>query len=426
MEENVQSPQLQIDQAIPSTPESKNKNTKYISIILTLVLIIISLGGYILLSSQEKSKVTQVPEINQPTQSFPITQEVQETDISNNLPTANVNTLAGKLVYTYNNTIFVSNSDGSNAVKLVDGKNKPGFAGWSNGGKIFYYTELSGATFTLYKKDLTSNISSKVFDFEGSDKNVEFYSSNAHVSSDEKFVIYSRAKDIHLYNLTNGLDKKLLTHKECLAKTNSNTLSSLIVKPVYASTTDCYGYYFPKWSPDNQRVVIRKILYEGAVQIVINPFENNAQEKDMKQGGIPSWSSVDRLLAIAGSGYGPGSLYLISNVDSPIAQDIFLNNSVFKNRYVGGATWSSDKRIAFSFADDNNNQNGIAIYDTNTGVIKPLISTLNEINYDLLWMTDNKTILFSDENKNIWALDSITLSKQKLPVKADTIIEIIQ
>lgn len=415
--------------AVPPHNEIKPSIGKVLVLKRTLIMII---GVVILVSLVGSSAYYLGKKQNQPYQQqnsimpSPTSQARKPTtNPTVNLLLADIKTLKGKLLYRLNDQIVVSNLDGSNAMKLVDSNNKTGYAGWSDGGRVVYYTELVGTTSTLYKKDLATGTVTKLFDYDSKEKNIETHFLNVNVSSDGKFAVYSHAHgNLSLYDLTNNTTKLLLARKECLSYNNSNNVS--LIKPVYAGVAECYGYYYPYWSPNNQRVVIRKIFYEGATQVVVNPFTNPATEKDVKTGGSPpEWSSDSSKIVIPGAGYGSGSLYLISTPDNPINKDLLADNSDFKDSAVTSSALSNDGKIAFTYSNYGQNKNGIALYDLNTNSIKPLMNLSNGDNsYVQLW-TDNSNLLYKD-GESIWSLNVNTLSKTQLPITATALIEVVQ
>ena len=172
MEENNQIPQPQINQVITSTPESKN--IKYFIIILILVLIIISLGGYVALSSYKKPQVTQVPEINQPTQTISPTQELQPTSIP---PTINkmanwktlINEYGFKIKYPVSLNVFAEgiNVDETNAPDILVSSNPSD----SKDESPFLHINVAKKEQTVYKDMTLAEISKLNYDANLANKN---------------------------------------------------------------------------------------------------------------------------------------------------------------------------------------------------------------------------------------------------------------
>lgn len=415
---------------------SNQKGVAPVFILIGFLVIALIAGGLYYLENKNNHSIQYTNSVPSNTPSYQIKSQVPKPSPSPiNYPNANINSIKNKLVLRYNSSILVSDTNGSNIMKLIDGQNKPGFAGWSDEGKVIYYTELVNSKFTVYKKDLTSGVVTQLFTFMGKDqygKNEEFYYGNVAVTHDGKHAIYSHDNgDISLYDIVNKTDKKLLNQKVCLSQNNQQELFNF-VKPVFAGGQDCYGYYFPYWSPNDQRVVLRKIFYEGATQVVINPFENPVQEKGLKSGGSPPrWSPDSTMIAIAGSGYGQGSLYLITNIDNPVNKDVLQEHHDFKYSGATSVEWSNDGKLAFTYSiyEGSDNKSGVALYNINDNSIKPLIISPSNGEYNVeTWLSDNKTVLIIDEDEknNIWSLDVNTLSKQNLGISVDDVIGIVR
>lgn len=424
------SPVIENQRLSSSFPSSK-RNLVTIIVVIFLVLVG-SLGGYYIGVNknsrlQQNTNTVGSPSLY-PTQSPNVSNPQPTNNSSNvNLPIANLRSLSGKLIFRDGDSILVSDANGSNPMRLVDSKNRLGFAGWSESGKVFYYTELVGTTGTVYKKDLSSGVANQLFTFDSSEKNIETFVTNVNISRDGKYAIYSHNNgDLSLFDLTNKTDKKLLSQAPCLSYRNTEPSQFNLVKTVYAGNPgNCHGYYYPYWSPDGKKVVVRKIFYEGATQIVINPFEEPVQEKDTKAGGSPpTWSKDSAMLVIPGAGYGGGSLYLVTHLDNPDNKDILADDIDFKGSTVNSGAMSENGKIAFTYSNYEKQKNGIALYTPNDNAIKHLLDVTDD-NYVQLWLSDNKTLLYRN-NRNIWSLDTVTMSQNKLPIYADGIIGIVQ
>ena len=327
------------------------------------------------------------------------------------LPVADLQSLSGKLVFWNNDSITVSDINGANQMRLVDNKNKQGFAGWSNGGRVFYFTELVGTTGKVYKKDLSSGITSLLFDYNSDGKNTETFATNVNISPDGNYAVYSHDYgDLSLFNLTSKTYKKLLGAGSCGDR-----------DPIIG----CYGYYLPRWSPDGKKVVAEKIFYEGSAQVLIDPFTNPVQETVTKSAGNPeSWSKDGQQLVIPGSGFGEGSLYLYTHLANPDVTDLLANDINFKGSSVSSGAISGNGKIAFSYSKSVKPESGIALYIPGQNLIKPLLILDGDISV-LSWLPDNKTIIYENDS-SIWSLDTTTLTQNKLSIDFDLFIGIIE
>lgn len=328
-----------------------------------------------------------------------------------------------KLVYRDGTSIFVDDSSGKNSTRLVD---DAAFAGYSEGSKVFYYSQLDGTTATVYKKDLAGDAATKLFSFDSSGKNVETFLYNVMVTSDGKYAVFSHNHgNLSLYDLTNGTERVLLNAKKCL--TYAGTALNLI-RPLAAGQPDCYGYYYPHWSPDNQKIVVRKIFFEGATQVVIDPFASKIQEKDVGASGEPPvWSADSRMLLFPGIGYGPGSLYLITNLDAPVNRDLLAERVDFQGTDVASAALSSEGRAAFSYSAYQGamTRNGVALFNLKDDSAKLLLTTPVDTWRVQAWL-DNQTLVLRDDTNHFWTIDVDTLEKKELPIHGDAILTIIR
>lgn len=396
-----------------------------IFVIVGILVVALLVGGAYYLNTKHNQipKSSNTP-LTSSTNPQPQSKSAEPSPSNRNFPTANINSVNDKLVLRSNDSILVSDTNGKNIMKLLDSQNKVGFSGWSDEGKVIYYTELVNGKFTAYQKDLPSGSVNQLFSFVGggSQKNEEFYYGNVAVRNDGKYAIYSHNNgDISLFNLTDKTEKKILSQKTCVSQ-NSQPKQFSLVQTVYAGASECYGYYFPYWSPDNQRVVLRKIFYEGATQVIISPFDSQIQEKDVKTGGSsPQWLDGNRLI-IPGGSYGSGSLYLITDVNNPVQKDLLDGNNEFKNNVTSGVA-SREGKIAFTYSiyEGSTSKNGIALFNLSDNSVKPLITT-DDQSYTELWLPDNKTLLYTDERNNLWSLDITSLSKQNLGVSTNSVL----
>lgn len=397
-----------------------------IFVIVGILVVALLVGGayYFNTRNNQPAKYSNST-LNNSTSSQSQPQSTQPSPTSLNLPPANISSVKGKLIMRSNEAILVSDINGKNPMKLLDSQNKVGFSGWSDEGKVIYYTELVNGKFTAYQKDLPSGSVNQLFSFVGggSQKNEEFYFGNVAVRNDGKYAIYSHNNgDISLYNLTGKTEKKILSQKTCVSQ-NSQPKQFSLVQTVYAGVAECYGYYFPYWSPDNQRVVLRKIFYEGATQVIVNPFDSQIQEKDVKTGGSPpQWLDENRLI-IPGAGYGSGSLYLITDVSNPVQKDLLAGSNEFKNSNVTSGVTSKDGKIAFTYSiyEGSTNKSGIALFNLTDNSVKPLITT-DDQSYVELWLPDNETFLYTDAKNNLWSLNITSLSKQNLGLTTSSVL----
>ena len=108
------------------------------------------------------------------------------------------------------------------------------------------------------------------------------------VSSDGEHVVYAEMESLLLLDLASGESSRLLESGACALS-------------VGGSGSDCYGYGEPQWSPDGEVVIVRKLLYEEARTILLNPFESPIDVTEAGHGyGRPAWSPDGERLCIWG------------------------------------------------------------------------------------------------------------------------------
>ena len=416
----------------PFLPEHSVKNPRgFFNVVLgALILLIVASGAYYLGTGERSSSCIDrdIEQSLSPT-SPPVTYSTSQSNPNINHPPANISSLKGRLIFRYNNYILISDPNGSNPMKLIESSNKLGFAGWSDNGNVFYYSELVGTTGNVYKKDLITGATTQLFTFDSKGKNIETFAKNVAISRDGKYAIYSHSGgDLSLYDLENKTTRLIFAQKECLSYNIKQNNNFSFVKPAYAEIGECYGFYYPYWSPNNQRVVVRKILNEGATLVIVNPFSNPITEKDLKSGGNPpDWTSNGEQIVLPGGGYGSGSLYLVNSLDNPVIKDL-LANTEYNESIVHSGVISRDNKIAFSYSieEGGKNESGIALYNLANNSVNHLLTTTDGIYYVQLWLSDNKNLLYTTDNGELWSLDITTLAKQKFPVMAQEVIGIVE
>lgn len=402
-------------QAPNPVPQPTSKSKKPLLVVLFIIISTLLFGGgWYLWTQQNQHSQTQKTDS---TQAFP------PIPTDSTFPEVSLKTLKGKLIYTRNNTSqsVVSNLDGSNPMTL-DGD----FAGWSDEGRVFYFTKGAYPIDSLYKKDLESGEVTKLFDFSSNLHREESRSRSVEVSSDGKYAILSHnGGDLSLYDLTKKISTRLLSKVDC------------------EEAGLCSSYFPASWSPDSKRVLVYNVGWEQGWSLLINPFVRPVGE-GFRLDGSPQWSFDSSMLLVSrtGSGfaYGDGNDYhggrlsLVSNLDNPVEKELLAKNPKYKDGITSGVL-SKDKKIAFTYSSGQDKE-GIDLYDLNTDSIKPLLS-FPEGGGNIfveLWL-DNNTLLYSESTPPLtanskytvknWALDITTLIKTQLPIDG-FISEIVQ
>lgn len=317
-------------------------------------------------------------------------------------PVRNIDTLSNKLIFKNGNDIVVSDHDGKNAAITVDGAENMGYAGRVGNDTIYFYTSITASTIGVFKKNVTSGDISLLFTFSGAIEG--FYRIKVQLSPNNRYFIYSNG-NLYLYDIQNNTHRVLLSRKSCI--------------PPEIGSEQCYGYTLGEWSRNGNYALVYKGFWEGGVYIAINPFENPIQERYMKKIQETIEYNSTYMSVKVGTGYGVNSIHLYTMEDMPRDIDL-LADSPFKEIHSDSAETSSSGDVVFWVSDNRT----IGLYSINDHTSRTL-KKVSDDNYSVLaWLPDNKTILYTDDKKAVWSLDTTTKTEQKLPIQADRIYEV--
>jgi len=324
-----------------------------------------------------------------------------------NIPFAS---LEGQLFFYKNaQSLGVSNSNGENQTTLIESKNILGFAGWSSGGKAFYYSELVGTLGTLYKVDLVSRKETKLFSFTSTGKSQDNFKSDVAVRKDEKYAVYIHNDNLFLYDFINKSVRPLLG--DCPTKPN---------------TPLCSSYMDPHWSPIGDYINVRKTSSGIASQVIVAPFFYPPHEQDTKIDGTETqWGNENEMFIFSGKGLG-GGLYRISNPANSIETDIVSNTQEFKDTIIYSGVVSPDERIAFSYVKSDTKKFGIAEYNRKDKSINTLFDIPNEKYIVQDWVPESNILFYIDDQHTIWSFDTKNSTKKKLPIQVTSLIGIVR
>lgn len=412
-------------------------------LIILLGLLIVVFGGYLIWLNQNT-----VPSENKRFRDEPVPTITPIPSITpipptpTDLPVANISSLKGKLIYKNGNSIIISDVDGSNQALLFKSDNpKFQFAGWSDEGKVFYYTEEVKSKGIVYKKDLSTGKVTQLFTFNTLDSRVpdEFEEGmyeqplQVTVRKDGKFALYkNNGFDLSLFDITNKTSKKLLKYSPCWDGGENEC----------GPTGKYYSYSFPSWSPDGLRAKVIVGYYEGFGTVVFNPFSDSILSKEIETEigdkinfrSCPSeWSGDSQMLVFACGGYGGLGLHIVTGFSNLKTEDLLASNSEMNKLAVLSAAISDNNEIAFITYGTEGKGERITLYSLKDNSTKPLVDLPSSVYKVDFWFLDSRNFLYSKRENNesqtvqaLWVFDTITLSQKQLPIKVDDVIGLIQ
>ncbi|MDE3094698.1 MAG: PD40 domain-containing protein [Chloroflexota bacterium] len=273
-------------------------------------------------------------------------------------PPATVLKIAGHAVYLRGNDLYVGALDGGGEVALTRGSLGAGYAGSTviGGTAWLYYTSMfartgagtlrPGGSFRVMRRALGGGQEQVLLEFAGSDKNVEFFGSNASVSPDGRFIAYSATDGLHRYDLNTRTDIVLLANKPCVTPDQPEGVPG------------CYGYYDPVWSPRGDWLVVRKIFYEGARAALVRPLAPGSPAITLDAGGLlAAWTPDGSRLCISQSGYAGGG-----------ARVLFPDTGAYRDlgparESAAGCAWSGSGALVVRFIDGTPEGSRLTFWD---------------------------------------------------------------
>ncbi len=333
----------------------------------------------------------------------------------------------GSLVYLKDRDLWVAPIDGKTAsLRLTYGSIGAGYAGYvrrADGGIDIYYTsqesgDRDGGSFAVYRSDLAGGDAVNVVEFPGSSKNAEFYCCNASVSPNGMSLAYVDESGLRLLDLRSGRTS-LVVH---------NGLS-VNCSP---SSSECFGNYFPLWSPTSDAIAFVRIYYEGSDLFLLRPFSPSPGETRIGRDGFAyrSWSPDGKEMCSQiglseHDGNSPrtrdvisGKSFLLSSALLPPLKSAPLVNAG------SGCAWSPDGRIAFSYIGEGLSQH-VAVLDRGRK-----LAALLDGGPVVGWLPDGSGVIFRavpnplepQDRYRVWNTGGYPV---RLPVDADQILAIV-
>ena len=304
----------------------------------------------------------------------------------------------GTLVYLRGTDLWVASLDGGQTLPpraITTDSLGIGYAGHvsrADGGTDLYFTiQLSEdrvennryiTDYGLYRATLKGGEPEELFRFSGRRLSFNF-PSGASVSPNGEHVAYSDTEGLVLLDLASGERTRLLSNGDC---TGFQT---------------CVGYYVPKWSPTGGLLKVTEVFYEGAFDIIINPFESPVSVIDIQQGGLYSvWSpDGERLCMGQDLVIGSGMLVLF-DVGTGRIDDLAVKlqalapNGTMLRTLAHGCVWSEDGRLTVSYiVSDDPRSRRIAVIDEQLAFLTQSES-IPHLLHVLAWLPDSSGVVF--------------------------------
>ncbi|HEX6717049.1 MAG TPA: protein kinase [Pyrinomonadaceae bacterium] len=186
-------------------------------------------------------------------------------------------------------------------------------------------------------------------------------------------------------------------------------------------TPDNYRHFWPRWSPDGQRIAFTSRRTGDYELWVMNRDGSGLRQVTQSKGGHYSpWSADGSMIAY--SIHTPKNDCVIVDPDKPWDQQKFVYLSALSDASLSfeGWSWSSDgKKLAGIKHLPNGVHSGIGIYDLETKTY----DWLTDFGDWPIWLNDNRHLLFVSQG-TIYVFDTQSRKYQKVFVVTDQDVDI--
>jgi hypothetical protein len=328
--------------------------------------------------------------------------------------TTALESIQNKIIYEKDNTLYATDFNLQKTTQIAKGP-KIGYVGIINEGKTIFFSTVEKKTFSIFKKNITEENAEKIFSFEGSDKNIEFYNSNTQINSEGTILAYSFKDGLGIYNIQTKQKKQIAANKPCLGF-KTNILLSYLIKPAYAGGQDCYEYHHPTWVENSKYIQTSKILYEGSTFIYFDPTGTLLKNITIP----PTNTSPDQTKKAYIQGY---DTLIVSNSDGTDEVQPIQDREEYRSSTTSEPIWINNTTVLFSFNAQRDDSYGLATYNTTEKKVE-IIKKEKDTPLNLHLLPNNKVIYEVSQESPV-LFDMTTRKEQALLPKQSKIITII-
>ena len=354
--------------------------------------------------------------------------------------------VSGRAVYLLDRDLWLAPLDGSRQpTRITSGSVGAGYAGTiadTQGNMIIYYTsqesgDREGGSFGVYLYEVATDRFTRIFGFEGSNKNAEFYCCNVSVSPDGAFIAYAQGDgSLMVYEVSTG--------------ERWRAARGGLDRPCSGVNPECFSNFFPQWSPAGDVILFERIYFEGSRHLTVRPFEIDDPQAppDFVAGFATkgSWAKDGRHLcgAVGESNYGslgPPAIHDLSTGETFDLSDVFIAGlsftQAFRVRHEACA-WGPDGHVAFSFDIDGVYQgpiySGPVTGEDGTRIVLlapdgwMLLRTPPGAGRVVAWLPDSSGVVYGQTPRNAppnYVLLTRGGNYYQLPLEADRILAIL-
>jgi hypothetical protein len=331
----------------------------------------------------------------------------------------------GLVVFVRGHDLWISSPNGVAVppTALTSGALDVGYAGFVrvDGRTDIYYVEEANrgtpqqgnpAEFVLSRRAIEGGETAEVLRFRSREIDTFDNLSTAAASPDGRYIAYADEAGLALLDTDSGATTRV-TEKHMTGNKES------------------YAYYYPRWSPDGARLLVKKQLWEGSIDVVVDPFASPATLTETGKGGaLSDWSPDGQKICMSEGSFVSYGALLVYDVSSSEFTDMTINvpaptpsspNSPRINSH--GCAWKRDGTLAVGYALPEGDDAGrVAVLDANlevSGLSDP-IAKLRDV---VEWLSDESGVLFNQAGSA--GIYRPGIGASALPFQADRVLAVI-